>query len=175
MRIRGLYLIAFSSVLLVLTFICYQLIQKKSKTQLNVSTADIKSILDESSLLLGNSTLKASIKVEEALVLSKAIGNTEYLIKSMELQSQIKNIQGDTKQSLEIYQRAFELAHKNNFPHELCKINIEIGKVFYNWGQYDTSLIYFKSNLHPLLLLLLESITVLKETLKRRWSIFNML
>ena len=89
----------------------------------------------------------ASQKANEALAISKSLNNKKCIVQSIELLGEVKNIQGNTKQALALYLKAFDLAANENFHHELCKTIIEIGKIYYNWGQYDTSLIFFNKAL----------------------------
>ena len=143
MRRKKFIIPAILSFIIVLGFISFLIIQKKSEKQSLTANAQIKSLLNQSELFLGYSTKMASQKANEALILSKSLGNNEYIIQSIELLGDVKNIQGDTKQALELYLKAFNLAVKENFSDEICKINMDIGEVYYNWGQYDTSLVFF--------------------------------
>ncbi len=136
------YAIIFSFIAIVI--ISFLVFQKRSERKSLSVNARIKDLLSQSAIFLGNSSDMASKKANEALNLSKSIDKKEYILQSIELLGDVKNIQGDTKQALELYLKAFDLATKGNFQHELSKSTIDIGKVYYNWGNYDTSLIYFK-------------------------------
>ena len=141
---RNIYIIPATLFALILVFL---IIHKKSERQSLSANSQIKGLLNQSTLYLGNSIEMASKKANEALTLSKKLNNKECIIQSIELLGEVKNIQGDTKQALSLYLKAFNLASNENYQHELCKITIEIGKVYYNWGQYDTSLTYFNKAL----------------------------
>lgn len=144
MRKKYLYYTGVFFTLIITGFIFIILIHNKSERQVISTNDNIKSILTLSRSLIGNSTEKALQKAYEALNISKADGNKAYVIQSMELLSEIKNIRGETKQSLNLYISDLQLAENDNFPGEICKLTLEIGKIYYNWGQYDTSFIYFK-------------------------------
>ena len=129
--------------LLFFTGIIFYIVHKKSEKRTCTENIRIKNLLDQSALLLDNSPMMASKKANEALNLSKSLHNEEYIIQSIELLGLVKDIQGETKLALEQYLKAYNLSVMGSYPHEICKIMIDIGKVYYDWGQYDTSLGYF--------------------------------
>ena len=129
--------------LIIIVIISFLVLQKRNERKALSIDARIKGLLGQSKIFLGYSPEMASKKANEALNLSKYLNKTEFIIQSKELLGEVKNIEGNTKEALELYLNAFELAVKEKLPHEVCKITIEIGKVYYNWGQYDTSLIFF--------------------------------
>lgn len=104
----------------------------------------IKSLLSQSVKYIGYSPGKAYQKANEALALSISLDNKIFVIQSLQILGQVKNIQGDTKSALELNLKAFNLAVKEKLTHEICVTTIEIGKIYYNWGQYDTSRTYFE-------------------------------
>jgi signal transduction histidine kinase/Tfp pilus assembly protein PilF len=128
---------------IILSIFSLLVFQKKTERQTVSANANIKRLLSQSAIFLGYSPEMASQKANEALNLAKKLNNNEFIIQSIELLGEVKNIQGNTKEAFALYLNAYDLAVKGNFPREICKITIEIGKVYYNWGQYDTSLFYF--------------------------------
>lgn len=142
---RNINVILVIILLLSSLFISYLIFHKKTERQSLKANAFIESLLNQSEFFLGYSPEMSSKKANEALKLSTINHNTDFIIRSFELLGEVKNIEGTTKQALEFYLKAYNLALKGKFQLEMCKANIEIGKVYYNWGQYDTSLIYFNA------------------------------
>ncbi len=104
----------------------------------------IKSLLDNSTSFLSQSSDSSFKKANEAKELSRAAGNKKFILQSIILSGNITYIKGNTQQALEMYLQALKMAQRDNFPLEAYRLNFEIGKIFYNWGKYDTSENYFK-------------------------------
>jgi signal transduction histidine kinase len=132
--------------LVIISFLVFAPQRKLKRTPPSTLT-HIKALLDQSTELLGSSTSKAFEKANEALRLSTTINNKEYIIQSTTLLGNVKDIEGDTKQAFNLYLKAYNMAVEAKIPHEIANTTIEIGKIYYNWGQYDTSLIYFNKAL----------------------------
>lgn len=131
-----------TAIIIVSLVTIYQ-IKKRAKNNRDTNS-QIEKLLSQSSNYLGSSIELASKKANEALMLSKKSNDIESIIQSMQLLAEVKNIEGETEQALKYYSEAYELALKNQLQFDVCKITIEIGKIYYNWGKYDTALEYFQ-------------------------------
>ncbi len=144
MKKKPLLIITFSLLIVVLA-ISYFVFYRYSENKLESKKAPIKILLSQAENFLGYSTQMAFKKASEALLLSKAIKNEESVIQALELLAKINDIQGNTKQALILNEQALSHARKKNLPIEIGKITLEIGKLYYNWGQYDTAIIFFNN------------------------------
>src|ERR1035437_1220311 len=104
----------------------------------------LKNLIDQATVYLGYSPQKAYQKALEAFNLAQKEQNNDYSIQATELLGEVKNIQGDTKQALLLFTKAYQYAQRVHLSHGICKTSIDIGEIYYNWGQYDSSLVYFK-------------------------------
>src|SRR5208283_4925240 len=97
---------AVNLILLLLLLSCIMLFVIKKKTEQKILTSNhlLKDKLDLSVVLLGNYVDSALQKTNEALILSTLSNQKEYQIQSLELLSAIKNIKGQTNQSLDMYE-----------------------------------------------------------------------
>jgi signal transduction histidine kinase len=130
----------FFTLFIVASLLVFQNLKERQKRN---SEAKIKTLLNQSTLYLGYSSEKAFQLANEALFISKKINSNNYVVQSIDLLAQVKNIRGDNKAALHLYNEALSLAMHSGQKHYQCFSIIEIGKLYYNWGQYDTSILFF--------------------------------
>ncbi len=103
----------------------------------------IKNLIDNASSLLTHAPDTAFLYADKALKLARLCDNKLYIVQSLLISGDIKNIKGETQQAYKLYKEALHTAQINNYFPQVSNANLEIGKLFYNWGQYDTSFNYF--------------------------------
>ncbi len=146
MKRKHLLIIIFSGLIVVFA-ISYYAYYRHSENMLETKNAPIKILLSQAEYYMGFSTQMAFKKANEALLLSKAVKNEESIIQALEILAKINDIQGNTQHSLLLNEQALSIAQMKNLPNENGKITLEIGKLYYNWGQYDTAIIFFNKSL----------------------------
>ena len=103
-----------------------------------------KTLLQADSLLQNNPPL-ALIKANEILALLTIQKNdTESIIKAKTIIGKVENINGNVQSALNIFNQALQMAIVSKSMQQICAINIEIGQIYYKWGQYDKSFQYFE-------------------------------
>lgn len=108
------------------------------------NAARITNLLGEARDLSGFSISAAKNKIEEALQEAKHENQGELIVEGIILSARMCVLQGDNNDALNGYNQSLELAQGIQYVHGICEAKNAIGEIYYDWGEYDKSLLYFQ-------------------------------
>jgi signal transduction histidine kinase len=132
--------------LLIITIAALFIFEKENKkpfTQ-NIQNNVIQDLLLKADSFVGISPGLAKKNAFEALNISLAENQSNYIIQSWIILGKIKQIEGENDQAISFYLKAEQLAKQKSLYKELGEAKMKIGEIIYDHGSYDSALIYFK-------------------------------